>query len=580
MNHGFGILSALIFSPVLGAILLALVPAEYVKVVRAIALATTVATLAIAVSVVANFRGSTYHFQMMESIPWIPQFGISYFLGIDGISLWLVALTALLGVVAVAVSLYQDQRVRSYMIFLLLLESTMLGIFLSLDMVLFYTFFEASLIPMYFMIAIWGGERREYAARKVFIYLFGGSILMLVGMIWLFLINRDATQGAVSSFSILQLQHSAASGKLWAGALQFEPVIFWMFALAFLVKSPAFPFHTWLPDAYAQGPVSVVLLGVLVKTGTYGFLRFCLPLFPDVVPNVVPIFMVLAVVGIVYGGIVAAVQTDLNKLLAYSSVSHIGFILLGIFSLSQSGMVGGAIQQVNHGISAAALFVLLGFLYLRRPTRHIKDFGGLKAQMPVFAALFLVAVLSSVGLPGTNGFIGEFLALLGAFQSGYARAFGFGVEYAVVAAIGVILAAVYLLPMFQKVFYGPVRNPLNRQLRDLKPWEAMAAAVFLPFVFWIGLYPNTFLKPMEAAVAATRMMAINPAGARPDWSDLSSEIDGKMNLVQVGTRSEDELGTPLQRATIVAPASNNPVPPESTPAQRTRRVASSGRPHV
>jgi NADH-quinone oxidoreductase subunit M len=302
--------------------------------------------------------------------------------------------------------------------------------------------------------------------------------------------------------------------------------------------------------------------------GTYGFLRFCLPLFPDAVgAQVVPI-MILAVVGIIYGALVAAVQPDVKKLIAYSSVAHMGFILIGIFSLTHTGMMGGSMQQLNHGISTGGLFLLVGLLYERRHTRMFKDFGGLKAQMPIFAALFLIMMLSSVGLPGTNGFIGEFLALMGAFQASYHGMNGLNVWYAVIAASGVILAAVYLLYMFQKVFYGPNENPENLRLRDVKPWEIAMVGTLILFVFWGGLYPNTFLKPMEASIGAARMMALEPVGTRPTWENLELEIDGKLNLVYAGPRGRHELGPPRADAEILARAKLYPAAPAARAVAR------------
>ena len=327
-----------------------------------------------------------------------------------------------------------------------------------------------------------------------------------------------------------------------------QELIFWAFAIAFLVKCPAFPFHTWLPDAHVEAPTagSIILAGVLLKMGTYGFLRFSLPLFPDVIRNQVPIIMGLAVFGIIYGAIVAAIQPDVKKLIAYSSVAHMGFILLGIFSLTHTGLMGGSLQQLNHGISTGALFLMVGLIYERRHTRLFSDYGGLKAQMPIYAALFLILMLSSVGLPGTNGFVGEFLALMGGFEAAFAGQFGLNVTYAVVAATGVILAAVYLLWMFQKVFYGKNENPINQRLKDLKPWEIVMVGCLVVFVFWGGLYPNTFLKPMEASLGAVRMMALNPVETRPSWKDLTMEVDTRGNLVQGPPRDRTELGTPYK----------------------------------
>lgn len=557
---GFGILSFLTFLPLLGALLVLLLPKGNDKLVKILAMSTAVATFVVSLVIYSRFQGGTFHFQMQEFLPWIPQAGINYRLGIDGISIWLILLTTFLTVIAFAFSLYVDKRVKAYFGFLLLLETAMLGVFLSQDMILFYTFFEASLIPMYFLISIWGGERRAYASLKFFVYTFAGSIFMLIGMIALARLHHGVT--GQWSFNIVDIQQQVASGKLWAGAIQLQAWLFWAFMLAFLVKTPAFPFHTWLPDAHVEAPTagSVILAGVLLKMGTYGMLRFVLPLFPDVIGSQVPLLMLIGVVGILYGAIVSAVQPDLKKLIAYSSVAHMGFILVGFFSLTHNGLMGGAIQQLNHGISTGALFLLVGLLYERRHTRMFKDFGGLKAQMPIFAALFLIVMLSSVGLPGTNGFIGEFLALLGAFESSFARAYGLNVAFAVLAATGVILAAVYLLYMFQQVFYGKNANPENQRLKDLKPWEIGIVGALIVFVFWGGLYPNTFFAPMERAVGAARLMAVAPAGQRPTWAEANHEIDGKMNLVLV-ERTREAIGTPVDTVRILTPADLHvPVP--------------------
>jgi NADH-quinone oxidoreductase subunit M len=551
---GFGLVSLVTFLPLIGAFLLAFVPQGQVKAIKWGAIGIAGVTFLVSLLLLVNFVPGTYHFQMVEYVPWIQRAGIHYRVGIDGISLWLVLLTTFLTFIALWFSVYVEKRIKPYMIFMLILETAMLGVFVALDLIVFYVFFEATLIPMYFLIAIWGGARRAYASLKFFIYTFAGSIFMLIGMISLFLMHQQAT--GIASFSLVDIQAAVADGSLWAVAPHLQALLFWAFAIAFLVKCPAFPFHTWLPDAHVEAPTagSVILAGVLLKMGTYGFLRFSLPLFPDVVAaQVVPI-MVLAVIGIIYGAVVAAIQPDVKKLIAYSSVAHMGFVLIGIFSLTHSGLMGGTYQQLNHGISTGGLFLLVGLLYERRHTRMFKDYGGLKAQMPIFATLFLIMMLSSVGLPGTNGFIGEFLALMGAFQASYHGLFGLNVWFAVIAGFGVVLAAVYLLYMYQKLFYGPNDNPENRRLRDVKPWEIGMVGLLVLFVFWGGLYPNTFLRPMEASLGAVRMMALNPVGQRPTWANLEMEMDGELNLVQVGPRTQAQLGEPIRPLGVIAPA--------------------------
>jgi NADH-quinone oxidoreductase subunit M len=554
---GLGLLSLIVFLPLIGAIVMMLLPKEQEKAHKWIALATSVATLGVSLMLLPRFVAENFHFQLVEFIPWIKGLGINYHLGVDGISLWLLLLTTFLSVISIWFSFYIEKRVKLYFISLLILETAMLGVFVSLDMILFYTFFEASLVPMWLLISIWGGERRTYAGLKFFIYTFAGSIFMLVGMIVMANLYGQATNGNVS-FNIVDIQREVASGNLWASAMHLQPWIFWSFAIAFLVKCPAFPFHTWLPDAHVEAPTagSVILAGVLLKMGTYGFLRFCLPFFPDTIGDQVPIIMVLAVIGIIYGAIVSAVQPDWKKLVAYSSVAHMGFVLLGIFSLTHTGIMGGSMQQLSHGISTGALFLMIGLVYERRHTRMFKNFGGLKAQMPIYSAIFLIVMLSSVGLPGTNCFIGEFLAMMGAFEAAYYGFNGLNIGYAVIAGFGVVLAAVYLLYMFQQVFYGKNDNPDNQRLKDIKPWEIAMCGTLLVFIFWGGLYPGTFLKPMEASVGAVRMMAINPAGTRPVWSNAAHQIDEKMNLVADGE--------------VIAPANLHfPVNKDGTPAKPT-----------
>lgn len=555
---GFGILSALVFLPALGALLLLFVPELYSKAIKGLGIFFALATFGLSLYVYGLFQPGTYHMQLVEFVPWIQGLGIHYRLGVDGISIWLLLLTTFLTFISAWFSWYVQHRVKAYFVLLLLLETAMLGVFVSLDMILFYTFFESSLVPMYFLISIWGGARRRYAAVKFFLYTFLGSIFMLIGMVFLAILHQRAT--GVLTFDLMAIQNAVAEGTLWTGAVQTQALLFWAFSLSLIIKCPMFPFHTWLPDAHVEAPTagSVILAGVLLKMGSYGFLRFSLPLFPEAIqqmPNatVVPI-MVLAVIGIIYGALVSAVQPDVKKLIAYSSVAHMGFVVLGIFALTHTGLMGGTLQGLNHGISTGALFLLVGLIYERTHSRLFKDYGGLKAQMPIFAALFLIVTLSSLGLPGTNGFVGEFLALLGAFEAAYHGMHGLHWSLAAIAAAGVILAAVYLLVMFMKVFYGPKTNPALSRLRDLKPWETVMVGLLVVFVFWGGLYPNTFLKPMEASLGAVRLMALNDPGQRPSWSDLSLEVDERGDLVRVTPR---ERGGDLENYTVlerVAPA--------------------------
>jgi NADH-quinone oxidoreductase subunit M len=570
-NTGFGILSLLLAVPLVGAIVLASIPDQFEKAIKGFAIGFSAVVFMISLTLLGRFDSGTFHMQLVESVPWIPQLGITYKLGIDGISLWLVLLTTMLTLLSAVFSIYVDKRVKTYFIMVLLLETAMLGVFTSLDLILFYTFFEASLIPMALMIYIWGGENRNAAALKFFLYTFLASIFLLIGIIVLAGLNQKA--GGVFTFDLIQLQDSVASGKLWTKeALTLQPILFWAFSLAFIVKCPMWPFHTWLPDAHTEAPTagSILLAGVLLKMGTYGFLRLCLPLFPEVASGQVPalagltapfVLVCLAIVGITYGAIVAAMQPDVKKLVAYSSVAHMGFVVVGIFSLTHTGMVGGALQQLNHGISTGALFLLIGLLYERIHTRLFKDMGGLKAQMPIYSWLFLIVMLSSVGLPATNGFIGEFLAMMGLFEAGFSNSWGLQWWMPVVASTGVVLAAVYLLWMFQKVFYGPITNPTLTKLKDLKPWEIGLAMVFVLFIFWGGLYPNTFMQPMERAIGAARMMATNDPGFRPSWSNYERDVDEKGQLVDLQPRGYPASFTPAQVVGLAAASTVHlPVP--------------------
>ena len=542
-------------------------PEQQARTVKAFGLFVSLIVFGVSLYVLSLFQGGTYHFQLVESVPWIPDLGITYKLGVDGISVWLVVLTTFLMVVSSWFSFYVEKRVKQYFIYMLALETAMLGVFLSLDMVLFYTFFEASLVPMALLIYMWGGENRKYAATKFFIYTFAASIFMLIGMVWMSNIYVQV-EGA-RTFDLVAIQSSVAGGKFWAGAMQAQPLIFWFFTVAFMVKCPMFPFHTWLPDAHTEAPTagSIILAGVLLKMGTYGFLRFVLPLFPDALPGAVPVLMWLAVIGIVYGAIVAAMQPDLKRLVAYSSVAHMGFVVIGVFSLTHEGLMGGSYQQINHGVSTGALFLLVGLLYERIHTRLFKDMGGLKAKMPVFAAIFLIIMLSSVGLPGLNGFVGEFLALLGAFKAGATYQFGLGWWLPLIAGTGVILAAVYLLWMFQKVFYGPVTNPVFERIKDLKRWEVVMCGSLVVLAFWGGLYPSTFLAPMEKSIAAVRQMALNEPGKRPTWDDTTLEIDANGDLVRVEERREPSELEDYSIVSTVAPANYHWAIPEEREAQ-------------
>ena len=451
----------------------------------------TGATLVASIALLRSFDPQSSGFQLVTNVPWMETWRVRYHVGVDGISVLLVLLTALLSFLAAVYSVSITKRVKEYMVFLLVLESAMLGVFCALDLVLFYVFWEAVLIPMYFLIGIWGHERRIYAAVKFFLYTFAGSVLMLLGIVHLYL--------STGSFSLVDLQDPASSAH--ASLMGLHPralmLLFGAFALAFMIKVPMWPFHTWLPDAHVEAPTagSVILAGVLLKMGTYGFVRVCLPLFPDQAHAAAPLFVALAVVGIVYGAIVAAVQPDMKKLVAYSSVSHLGFVMLGIFTFTHLGMVGALLQNINHGVSTGMLFFLVGMLYDRRHTREIAEYGGIKRSVPVLAAFFLIAMLSSVALPLTNGFVGEFAVLQGSYLSSAS-----GPGWTAVAATGMVLSAVYMLWLFQRVFTGPLRRDENRNMPDLGLRERWVLAPLVALIFWFGCYVTPWVGIMTQSV--------------------------------------------------------------------------------
>jgi NADH-quinone oxidoreductase subunit M len=433
--------------------------------------------------------------QFLETKAWMETYGIFYKVGLDGMSLLLFLLTTFLGPLAVLCSWNSvKEGVNAYHISLLLLQTAMLGAFVSLNLFLFYIFWEAMLIPMYFIIGIWGGPRRIYAAVKFFLYTLAGSLLMLVAILYIYF--QHYTQFGFYSFDLYDLYRLDLP-------LRTESILFLIFGLSFAIKVPMFPFHTWLPDAHVEAPTagSVILAGVLLKMGTYGFLRFSFPLFPAAAQAWFPLIGGLAVIGIIYGALVAMVQPDMKKLVAYSSVSHLGFVMLGLAVLNTPGVEGSVLQMVNHGLSTGALFIIVGMVYERRHTRQISDFGGIARSMPVFAVFFMIVTLSSIGLPGLNGFVGEFLILLGAFQK--------SVLLAVLAASGVILAAVYMLWMFKRAMFGPLDKEENRSLKDLSAREIATLVPLVILIVWIGVYPDTFLRKMdrsaEVFLARTRV---------------------------------------------------------------------------
>jgi NADH-quinone oxidoreductase subunit M len=482
------ILTLITFLPVAGAALLLFMRKASPVAIRNIALIVSLLTLLLSLPLFSKFDSSNPGMQFAQSVPWIPSLGVQYHVGIDGISLFLVLLTTVLTPIAILSSWNSiEKRVREYYLFMLMLETGMIGVFVALDLFLFYVFWEVMLVPMYFLIGVWGGQRRIYAAVKFFLYTMVGSVLMLVAIIALYFLNGATTFDFPSILANLQ------SGNLVLNTSQ-QYWLFLAFFFAFAIKVPLFPLHTWLPDAHVEAPTagSVILAGVLLKMGTYGIVRFCLPMFPEATRELTPLISVLAVVGILYGALVAMVQTDIKKLVAYSSVSHLGFVVLGIFALNEQGLQGAMYQMLNHGISTGALFLLVGMIYDRRHTRLIDEFGGLAAPLPVFSTIFMIVTFSSIGLPMLNGFVGEFLILLGAFNA--------NVTFAVVATSGVILSAVYMLWMYQRVIFGEVTNPKNKQLVDLDLREKLILFPLVALIFWMGIYSESFLRKMDTSV--------------------------------------------------------------------------------
>ncbi len=475
------LLSALIIVPIVGAVLVVLVPRGREEVMRWLALITSLANLAISLPLYFNFADNRTGYQFEQFAAWIPTLNINYHVGIDGLSLFLVLLTTFLSAVAVLSSWTAiTEQVKEYMALMLLLETAMLGVFVSLDLFLFYLFWEASLIPMALLIGRWGGERRIYASIKFILYTMAGSALMLVAALVVY-----AWGGTADLPTLVAELDLPVNLQVW---------LFFAFGLAFAVKVPLFPLHTWLPAAHVEAPTagSIILAGVLLKMGTYGFMRFAIPLFPDAVPVWTPLLVILAIIGILYGALVALAQEDVKSLVAYSSVAHMGFIVLGIFYGGQQGMSGAVLQMINHGLSTGMLFFMVGVLYEQRHTRLFKEYGGIWVKAPVFGTFFLLAVLSSVGLPGLNGFVGEFAILLGTFKINWpAAAFG---------TFGIVLAAWYLLTATRRLMFGDF-NPANENLRDMNGREVIIALSLVIFFFVIGLFPNLFFSKINPATA-------------------------------------------------------------------------------
>jgi NADH-quinone oxidoreductase subunit M len=483
---GYPVLSTLVLAPAAGAVALLFLPRANVRETRLGALFVSLAVLLLAIPLWTEFRDGTAALQFVESRPWVPSLGLTWTLGVDGISMPLALLATLLTPICILASWSITDRVKEYMASFLLLEAAMIGTFAAQDLLLFYVFWEMMLIPMFLLIGVWGGRRRVYAAMKFFIYTVVGSLPMFIAILYVYF------QSGAKSFDLTEIREALRSAPL---ALEASRCCFIAFAVAFAVKVPIWPLHTWLPDAHVEAPTagSVILAGVLLKMGTYGLLRFALPLFPEAASHYAPVFIALAVIGIIYGSLMCLAQEDMKKLIAYSSVAHMGFCILGMFAFSEKALQGALLQMVNHGISTGALFLCVGVLYERRHTRLMDDFGGIAKVVPAFATVLVVVTLSSIGLPGTNGFVGEFLVLLGAFETQKLAA--------VLASSGVVLGAVYMLWMVQRVLFGKVVHEENEALGDVSPREWATLLPLLILIFVLGIAPNLLLSRMEATVA-------------------------------------------------------------------------------
>lgn len=515
------------FFPTLGALALLLLPGKQHDTIKLFSLLFSIVTFIVSILLYAGFDPVAHPVQFEINWPWIQSLGINFHMGIDGISLLLIVLTTLLTILAILCSWNSiTTNIKGYYVSLLLLTTGMIGVFCSLDLFLFYVFWEVMLIPMYFIIGLWGGPRRIYAAIKFVLFTMFGSLLMLVAILYL-VFEYKAYAGQLS-FDMMQLLKMpiAPEVQMW---------LFAAFALAFAIKVPLFPFHTWLPDAHVEAPTagSVILAGVLLKLGTYGFIRICLPMFPDATITFMPYISVLAIIAIIYGALVAMVQKDVKSLVAFSSVSHMGFVMLGLFAINMQALQGSVLQMINHGISTGALFLIVGMIYERRHTRLISDFGGLAKVMPAFSAAFMIVTLSSIGLPLTNGFVGEFLILLGVFKENSV--------YAIIAATGVIFSACYMLWMLQRVVFGKITHAENEKLLDLSMREKLILAPLIALIFFIGVYPKPLLEILEPSIAViqqkVQLAKANQLNEQK-FSESKSIIDTEISLSNSETKEE------------------------------------------
>ncbi|MBI5494876.1 MAG: NADH-quinone oxidoreductase subunit M [Deltaproteobacteria bacterium] len=575
MGH---LLTLLVFAPALGALGLFYFPDREKGATKAAGLTISLAVFAVSLMLIPTFK-SEAGYQFVQKEVWIPSIGASYHLGIDGISLFLVLLTTFITPVALLGSFTSIQvRVREFVILVLFLETAMLGALVALDVLLFYFFWEAMLIPMYFLIGIWGYDLRVKAAIKFFIYTLVGSLLMLVAIIWIWQVTGAKSFDLVEWTRVVPGNPMVRKYGLW---------LFGAFALAFAIKVPMVPFHTWLPLAHVQAPTagSVVLAGVLLKMGTYGFIRFAMPLFPEAALKFAPGLAMLAVVGVIYGALLSMVQKDIKSLVAYSSISHLGFCMLGLACMDEKAVLGSVYQGLNHGVSTGALFLLVGTLYERRHTREISEYGGIAAKVPLYTIVFLIITLSSIGLPGLNGFIGEFLILMGTFTSDafaktYVGANG-GVWFATLAASGVILAAIYLLWMVKRVFFGPLRNPANQDIEDLNVRERVLYAPLVALVIVMGVFPGWFLTRMAPSVnqvlsqvrvgAGLSALAALPAPA-PDMAQVApvqapARVLPQADLDNLGKRLMDARLPPGMPPLPLRPMQGNTPPQHPAPSR-------------